>query len=157
MLTVKENISVKAITFNFIDSTRMTNENKVTVPLNKFRDLELTAIDCYGNEKEHLVRFYSQDNEEVDTYTINENTFNLLYKTCFKHDFSDKRVSIRSIITFYDINFDYYITIFKEDIESVSCVTYKNKEVYRIELADNLFEISEEDYCYFKKMIIGEK
>lgn len=156
MLTVKDNISVRTITFDFIRSSTI-NDSPVTVPCKCFFDLELT-VDNQGDEREHRVRFKSQDGTMVDTYVVNGDTFNLLYKVFSLHKYDNDHLNMNKVITFHDLVSDNDITIFKEDIESVSCVTYKNNEdIYKIELADNTFGITKEDYYYFKKMIIGEK
>lgn len=157
MLTVKDNISVRTITFDFIHSSRTLIDSQVTVPYSSFCDLELNTIDSQGDEREHRVRFKSQDGTMVDTYVVSEDTFDMLYKVFFKK-YADKHVKINKVITFHDLISDNNVTIFKEDIESVSCVTYKNnEEIHKLEVVDDMFGITKEDYCYFKKLIIGEK
>lgn len=159
MLTVKDNISVKTITFDFIRSSRTTTiDSQVTVPLNSFCDLELTTIDSQGEKREYRVRFKSQDGIMVDTYVVNEDTFNLLYKVFALHNYVDEHINMKEVITCHDLISDNDITIFKEDLESVSCVTYRNnEEIYKVELVDDIFRVTKEDYCYLKKMLKAEK
>lgn len=161
MLTIKNINSVTAITFDFISTTRyISYDEPVTVPLNSFNSMQCTvANDCDKStnykprRNDCFINFKSRDGSEIDTYVVSESTFNILYRIFMKNEYDDEHVVSKRVIEFFSDNVDDYIPIFIEDIENVSCVTYRGSEFYRVQLNDDLFEISEEDYEFLKKLL----
>lgn len=158
MLTVEQCIE-QTITFRFI---KEINNEKKSLYLNKTATLPMSDFSCLIGSKHMdkdnysvMFRYKNGNNgNNLETFIINDKTAEMLISVFFKHNISDRHIGTALYFTFNSLDHG-KTTILEGDIESVTHETFsKTDEPFKVITATKSYNISKEDYDFFRKFII---